>query len=295
MAIGLTAAGISALLANLGLIAQKVALDRRPPGTRVVRAFLTPAWLGGLAMTQCGWFAQLIALRNAPLYVVQPIIASGLLVLALAARVKLKERVEMREWLAVLAIASGATVLSLIAISDSPQSGSGGVTSTTVTFGLAIAVISCLTAFASKFITGMRAIGLAISAGLLYALTVVLSKPVASMLSGTPAEIANTVLTSYEIYAIAGLSIGALLVNQHALSAGRAVTVVPIVVVAMAIVPSGAGLVLFNERLPSGAGKFAVIVAAAACIGGAALLAKEPSIAGFVSDDDDSGPNSNVA
>lgn len=294
MAIGLAAAGIAALLANLGLIAQKVALDRRPPGTRVVKAFLTPTWIGGLAMTQSGWVAQLIALRNAPLYVVQPIIASGLLVLAVAARIRLKEKVGIREWLAVLAIAAGATVLSLIVISDSPQGGSAGSTGATVAFSLCIAVISCFVALASKFLKGMRAVSLAISAGLLYALTVVLSKPVASMLSGSPAEIVKAVLTSYEIYAIAVLSIGALLVNQHALAAGRAVTVVPIVVVAMAIIPVGAGLVIFNENLPVGTGKFAVIVAAAACIGGAAMLATEPSIAGLVGDDDDPGSDADV-
>lgn len=294
MAIGLAAAGIAALLANLGLIAQKIALDRRPSGTRVVRAFLTPTWIGGLAMTQSGWVAQLIALRNAPLYVVQPIIASGLLVLAVAARIRLRERVGIREWIAVLAIAAGAAVLSLVAIADSPPGGSAGATSTTVAFSLCIAVIATLIALTSKFLTTMRAVSLAISAGLLYALTVVLSKPVASMLSGSPAEIAKSVLMSYEIYAIAVLSIGALLLNQHALAAGRAVTVVPIVVVAMAIIPVGAGLAIFNESLPSGAGKFAVIAAAAACIGGAALLSREPSIAGLVGDDDDPGSDTEI-
>lgn len=295
MGVGLAAAGIAALLANLGLIAQKVALDRRQPGTRIVRAFLTPTWIAGLAMTQIGWVAQLVALRRAPLYVVQPIIASGLLVLALAARIRLKEKVGVREWLAILAISCGAAVLSLVAITESPQGGSGGSAGTTIVFSACIAAISCLIALSSKFLTRMRAAALATAAGLLYALTVVLSKPIASMLGGSPAEIAKTVLASYEIYAVAVLSIGALLVNQHALAAGRAVTVVPIVVVAMAIIPVGAGLVIFNENLPPGAGRFVVIAAVVACIGGAALLASEPSIAGFVGDDDDPGSDTDVA
>ncbi|RIK04551.1 MAG: hypothetical protein DCC49_13270 [Acidobacteria bacterium] len=295
MAIGLAAAGLAALLANLGLIAQKVALDRRAPGTRVVRAFLTPTWLGGLAMTQCGWAAQLIALRNAPLYVVQPIIASGLLVLAAAARVRLKEAVGIREWGAVLAIASGATVLSLVALSDSQQGGAGGSSGTTVLFAAGTAVVACLIAFAARRFGKMHAAGLAISAGLLYALTVVLSKPIASMLNGSPAEIATAILSSYEIYAVAILSIGALLVNQHALSAGRAITVVPIVVVAMAVIPVGAGLAIFNERLPAGAGRFLAVAAVIACIGGAGLLATVPSVAGFAGDDDEPSSNTDIA
>lgn len=294
MALGLAAAAVAALLANLGLILQKIALDRRSADTRVFRVFFTPMWLAGLCMTQSGWLAQLIALRRAPLYIVQPIIASGLLVLAAAARIKLRERVGAREWASVSIIAISASLLALLALSAQSHTSAVAPTRSTVTFVAIVAAAAALIAAASRFAGPRRSVGLAISAGSFYALTVILSKPISAMLDGSPETILRSVLASYEIYLIAVLSVAALLVNQHALAAGRAVTVVPIVVVSMALIPVTAGFVVFGENLPTGSVGLVTIIAAAACVLGAALLASDPSVAGLVGDDDRSGASSNV-
>lgn len=294
MLYGLIAAALAAILTNLGLILQKFALDRRPFEAGVIRAFFTPTWALGFAMIQFGWLAQLLALRRAPLYLVQPVVASGLLLLAAAARIHLKERVGIREWMGIGAVTAGVAGLSVIAMGSIEESRFPMETRSIATFLTIIILPALAISFGARHVPRRRSEMLAISAGLLYALTVILSKPLAALLQGKPSQILNNILTRYELYAILALSLAALLINQHALARGRAVTVVPIVTVVMVLLPVAAGLTIFHERLPSGTGRYATLTAVILCVAGVWVLGSEPGIARFTGNDDRARSSSEV-
>src|SRR3954471_10024358 len=78
-----------------------------------------PRWVIAVALTIAGWPLQLWALSLAPITVVQPTLALGLLLL-LALGVKLLgEQVGAREWLAVALVIAGVTTIALSAPPES--------------------------------------------------------------------------------------------------------------------------------------------------------------------------------
>ena len=72
-------------------------------------------WLFGTGMTVLGWPLQIVALAYAPLVVVQPALASGLLVLLLAGERILGESPGRREMLSVAAIVAGVAGIAALA------------------------------------------------------------------------------------------------------------------------------------------------------------------------------------
>src|SRR5205085_7070112 len=72
-------------------------------------------WLAGVALTALGAGLQVLALRDAPLTVVQPTLALGLVVLLVLGRRFLGERVGPREIAAVVAIIVGVVAIGLAA------------------------------------------------------------------------------------------------------------------------------------------------------------------------------------
>src|SRR5215475_412657 len=115
---------VLALLATccyqVGTVMQKLGADRMPrirlgAGQRhVVRAFLrSPIWVGGLAVSACGWALFLKAIANAPVSIVQPVLGFGLCLLALFSVVFLHERLRPVEWLGIGLMVSGVVLLGI--------------------------------------------------------------------------------------------------------------------------------------------------------------------------------------
>lgn len=80
--------------------------------TRLVRR---PLWLAGTALAILGWPLQLLALWLAPVTVVMPTLAFGMVLLLTAGHFVLHEPVGRREWLAAAAVIAGVAVLSVTA------------------------------------------------------------------------------------------------------------------------------------------------------------------------------------
>jgi drug/metabolite transporter (DMT)-like permease len=78
-----------------------------------------PVWLASIALSVAGFGLQVLALRHAPLSLVQPLLATGLLGLLAFSATVLGEPVGRREVGAVVAIVAGVT---LVALAD-PQRG----------------------------------------------------------------------------------------------------------------------------------------------------------------------------
>src|SRR5215475_2026481 len=94
---------------------------REVPGEHSLRVSLigrllrNRRWLGATALGLLGWPLEIAALLLAPLTVVQPCIASGLILLLWLGATRLGERPGRREALAVAAIVAGVVGIGLCA------------------------------------------------------------------------------------------------------------------------------------------------------------------------------------
>ncbi|HEV7806260.1 MAG TPA: hypothetical protein VGO80_10595, partial [Solirubrobacteraceae bacterium] len=79
----------------------------------LARLAVRPVWLGSIALGLAGFGLQVLALRHAPLSLVQPLLATGLLGLLAISATVLGETVGRREGGAVVAIVAGVTLIAL--------------------------------------------------------------------------------------------------------------------------------------------------------------------------------------
>lgn len=119
MIAGFLVAVVAAAAYETAYVLQAVATRREESGERIqasliVRLAQRPLWLLATALSGVGVVAQVIALTMAPLTVVQPTLALGLVGLLVLARTRLGEHVGVREWAAVAAIVVGVAVIALI-------------------------------------------------------------------------------------------------------------------------------------------------------------------------------------
>jgi drug/metabolite transporter (DMT)-like permease len=109
------------------------ALEARiAPTAQALRASLLvslarrPRWVMGIGLAAAGWALQVVALRLAPVTLVQPALACGLVLLLVLGRRVLAERVGPAEWAAALVILAGVAVVALVAPTrDSAPLGGG--------------------------------------------------------------------------------------------------------------------------------------------------------------------------
>lgn len=118
MLIGLLIALAGALCFELSYVLQALEVRAVPamarPGLGALRRLASrPRWMLGIVLGLAGFALQVLALRHAPLTLVQPVLASGLLVLLGFSVLVLHERVGPRELVAVVAIIAGVSAIAL--------------------------------------------------------------------------------------------------------------------------------------------------------------------------------------
>src|SRR5438477_3810772 len=118
--LGMAAACAASAMYNVAIALQ--ALEARDvPAEHGLRPSLLlqlvrrPRWLAGAALNLLGWPMQTVALLAAPLTVVQPCLAAGLLLLLAIGTHVLHERVGRREIISILLIVAGVVGLGLAA------------------------------------------------------------------------------------------------------------------------------------------------------------------------------------
>jgi drug/metabolite transporter (DMT)-like permease len=131
-------------LYSVGIALQAMDARQSPPGEHLRLALARrlvrrPRWLLGTGMSIVGWPLQVVALLLAPLVVVQPALAAGLLVLMLLAQRMLGEHAGRYEHLAMLAIVIGVIGAGLTAPPRTSGHGSENVAITVVLVGLGLA------------------------------------------------------------------------------------------------------------------------------------------------------------
>ena len=270
---GILLALVATTAYNVGLILEKRALGQMAALNlrRVLRVLVSlatsRAWLSGFALMLTGLACQTIALTFEPVSVVQPVLASGIVLVLVLSRLVLRERLHGGETWCVAAIAVSVVLLAMSAsgVKDSHHASPGWVAAVMVpsaVVGLVFAVGS-LRARIRRRGTTVAGVWAGVGTGLLYGVAALAIKALSGILVGhqTATSIAIGVLTSPYLYVLGGSLAVAMLLFQAALQAGRASIVVPVSNVTGSVYFMIAGTWLFHEHLPTTPGKLALRLA----------------------------------
>ncbi|MHB8643166.1 MAG: DMT family transporter [Gaiellaceae bacterium] len=162
LSIGFAVAVAAAVCYDTGYALQALEA-RRAPAAFALRLSLfgfllrRPLWLGATVLIILGWPLQLVALRFAPLTLVQPTLALGLLLLLVLATRVLHERVGRRELASVAAIVAG---VAGIAATTPARTATHAGASTIVPVLAALALVA-----AAPYMLRLRGFALVVAAG----------------------------------------------------------------------------------------------------------------------------------
>jgi hypothetical protein len=224
-------------------------------------------WVAGTGLSILGWPLQVIALLLAPLVVVQPALATGLVVLLFLAQRMLGEHAGKYEYLAIGAILVG--VLGA-ALSAPPRSTTH--TSEQLTIALVLGVLA-LGAFLPYI---LRALGRSptalamISAGFAFAFGGVATKLASDDLA--QGQLAVAVLWGLATGAASGVGV---LSEMSALQSRAAIQVAPVVFVTQTVIPIVLAPILLGEHFSdTPLGGVPLTLSLVLLVGGAAMLAR---------------------
>jgi hypothetical protein len=279
VALGAGAACAASSLYNVGVALQAIEARRVPAdhGLRaslIARLLRRPRWLAGTALGLLGWPLQAGALLLAPLTVVQPGLAFGLiLLLALGARM-LHERVTARDVSAVIAIVAGVAGLAAVA----PAASSHHAAAATLALALAVLGALALAPYALRRRHDIGGVAAALSAGAAFAWGGVSTKLVADAVSADRWTLAV-------VWTLAtGLSSAlALLGEMTALQRRPATQVAPLVFVVQVAIPVLAAPLVASEswsHAPLGAG--GILAGLVVVLAGAVVLTSAPAVRSLV-------------
>jgi hypothetical protein len=262
VAAGVLLAIVSACAINGGYFLQHrsaatlPALSVRRPIRSLVLLFRDAWWAAGFFGGIGGWVLYVVALKLAPLSVVQAASAGGIALLAV-----LVGRLSRRELAGVVVAASGLVLLGLSLVHAAAPSGRGAWQSVAIWMGASLAAAGIAAGPAGRFLTGGA--GLGIAAGLLYSAGDV----------GTKAAVGGGARLAFvpALLACHGLAFVAI---QLGFQRGSALATAGLASLWTNALPIVAGTLLFSESLPAGPAGVARVAAFACVLAGAVALAR---------------------
>jgi drug/metabolite transporter (DMT)-like permease len=270
MTAGIVLAALAALAYELGYVLQAGGardVPRARPGAGLVAALVRrPAFVGGAVLGIAGFALQVLALRHVPLAVVQPILACGLLVLLVLARVVLGERPGRRELAGALLVGAGAA----LALAVAPELRHGDPSAAPyVLAALGALVVAPL---ALRLHGAWWLVAAAAAADVIAALC-------GARLGGAGSTAAGIAWAA----SAGGAAIAAVTSESAALQRLPAVRVGPVIVAAQAVVPVLLAGVAAGQDFPDSSGERAVLAAGLALLtAGVLLLASSRAVAGVM-------------
>jgi hypothetical protein len=262
IAAGLALAVGAAVAIGGGYTLQHASASQLPPLTlrRPLRSlallFRSGSWAVGFFAGIGGWVLYVVALRLAPLSLVQAASAGGIGVLALGgARLSPAERIGV-------GAALGGLVLLALSVGAHPPTAHGGIAAVSIWVAASAASAAALAAWRSS------AAALGTAAGVLYAAGDVATK--AAVAGGARLAFAPVLLACH------GLAFVCL---QLAFQRGSRLSSAGLAVLWTNALPIVAGTVLFSEALPGGVrGGLRVAAFALVVVGGVALSRRAPGV-----------------
>jgi drug/metabolite transporter (DMT)-like permease len=279
VALGLAAACGASVLYDLGIALQ--ALDaRRVPVEHALRPSLLARlarrrrWLIATAIALAGYPMQILALGLAPLTVVQPALAAGLLLLlALGARM-LGEPVGRREIAATAAIVVGVGGIAVVA-PERTTDHAGAIGLALPLSALALAALAPVALRESRLAAGPA---VAIAAGCAFAWTGIAAKLVSDELAAGRGAVALVWLTASGAVALVGL-----LGEMTALQRMPVTRVAPLVFVTQVVLPVLIAPVVAGEGWGGTPARSASLVAMLALVAaGSVALCRSRAVAGMI-------------
>jgi hypothetical protein len=280
LALGIAAAVIASLLYNASIALQALEAREVPQehGLRpslLGRLLRNRRWLGATALGLAGWPFEIAALLLAPLTVVQPCLASGLLLLLWLGVTRLGERPGRRELLAVGAIVVGIAGVAAVA----PDRSTAHAGAAAIAVALALVGLPLLAPYLLRrpLARDTRRLGLlaTLAAGCGYAWTAIAGKLLTDELS-TGAVVAGALW-------LATLAVSeslALLSEMSALQRRPATQVAPMMFAIQILVPVLLAPLIFDESWATTPLNGAVLLAfVALALAGTVLLSRSRAVA----------------
>ncbi len=228
--------------------AQKSRLGTVDPGL-VVRMLHQWPFIASLGLDLIGFFAQLVALRQLPLFAAQAIIAGNLAVTAVFAAWLMHLELAWREWLAVGGVILGVGMLG-------SSAGAHAVTGVSPQFKLALIVavagIAAAGIAASRLPRSARTPVLGAIAGLGYGVLAVAARVL-------PGFSPHQLIRDPAAYALAAAGIVSFMLYATALEGGSVTVATAAVVLAETTPPAVVGVMLLGDQTRPGLGGVAVL------------------------------------
>ena len=228
--------------------AQKSRLGTVDPGL-VVRMLHQWPFIASLGLDLIGFFAQLVALRQLPLFAAQAIIAGNLAVTAVFAAWLMHLELAWREWLAVGGVILGVGMLG-------SSAGAHAVTGVSPQFKLALIVavagIAVAGVAASRLREPTRTPMLGAIAGLGYGVLAVAARVL-------PGFSLHQLIRDPAAYALAAAGIVSFMLYATALEGGSVTVATAAVVLAETTPPAVVGVMLLGDQTRPGLGGVAVL------------------------------------
>jgi drug/metabolite transporter (DMT)-like permease len=267
------------LLYNASIALQ--ALEAREvPGEHSLRLSLigklvrNKRWLGATALGLVGWPLEIVALLLAPLTVVQPCLASGLILLLWLGATRLGEAPGRREFVAVAAIVAGVGGVAWAA----PERTTDHAGALAIAAALAIVAIPIALPYLLRRRTSVVGTLMVISAGFGYAWTAIASKLLTDELA------AGAIVVAALWLGTAAASEGlALLSEMSALQRRAATHVAPVMFAVQILVPVVLAPLIFGESWANTPlGGVALVAFMGLAVAGTVLLAGSKAVGAVI-------------
>ncbi len=244
-AVGLCAA----LCLGLGFVLQQH-VAQRAPDADVLRARLLldlvrePLWVLGIGAMVVGELLGALALRQADITLVEPLLTANLLFALLLAHLLYRQPVGPREWIGALALIVGlAAFIAAAGVHGGHPDGPLARWVFAAIFAGA-AVAAAALAFARVGSPSQRAMMFGASAGLLFGVQDALTRSALARHGG----LASLVLT-WQPYAVIGVAVVGLVIAQSAFKTAPLRTSLPAITVAEPLAGIGLGVLVFGEHV----------------------------------------------
>jgi drug/metabolite transporter (DMT)-like permease len=293
LALGIVAAVGASLLYNTSIAFQALEA-RQVPGEHSLRPSLigrlvrNRRWMGATALGLIGWPLEIVALLLAPLTVVQPCLASGLILLLWLGATRLGEAPGAREWVAVAAIVAGVAGVAWAA----PERTTDHASTAAIAVALVFVAIPIAAPYALRgrvrdsphrgginvgWAGGIGTL-MTISAGCGYAWTAIASKLLTDELASA------ALLVALAWLATAAASEGlALLSEMSALQQRPATHVAPVMFAVQILLPVLLAPLIFGESWSSTPlGGVALVASMAIALAGTCLLAGSRAVGALI-------------
>ncbi|MGN6816448.1 MAG: hypothetical protein ACTHK3_10250 [Solirubrobacterales bacterium] len=277
--LGIAAAVVASLLYNTSIALQALEA-RQVPREHSLRPSLlgrlvrNRRWLGATALGLLGWPFEIAALLLAPLTVVQPCLASGLILLLWLGVTRLGETPGRRELVAVGAIVVGIAGVALAAPERTTNHAGAG----SIALALGLVAVPILAPYLLRHRTSLVGTLAILSAGCGYAWTAIASKLLTDELA------AGAVLVGVAWLATVVLSEGlALLSEMSALQQRPATQVAPAMFAVQVLVPVLLAPLIFGESWSNTPWSGVALVAfMAVAVSGTVLLAGSRAVGAVI-------------